>query len=58
LVAWVVPFVRPVMARAQLSALQALGKVVARGKSGVVAEVVMVERVVVARAAGMAARRR
>lgn len=46
------------MARAQLSALQAFGKVVARGNSGVVAEVVMAERVVVARTAGMAARRR
>jgi hypothetical protein len=58
LVAWAVPFVRPVTARAQLSAAQAFGKLVARGKSGVVAEVVMVERVVVAKTAGMAARRR
>ena len=52
------PFVRPLTARAQLSAAQAFGKLVARGKSGVVAEVVMVERVVVAKTAGMAARRR
>jgi hypothetical protein len=46
------------MARAQLSAAQAFGKVVASGKSGVVVEVVIVERVVVARTAGMAAGRR
>jgi hypothetical protein len=44
------------MARAQLSAAQALGKVVARGKSGAV--VVIVVSVEVARAAGRAAARR
>ena len=52
------PFVRPLTARAQLSAAQAYGKLDARGKSGVVAEVVMVERVEDAKTAGMAARRR